>query len=93
MEESSGRSYPEAAYVMITCKTGLESSVVEELKSITGITEVECTSGNYDIIAKIEVQSVESLRDIIAFKIRKAGGVLSTTTLLCTGTATPIIAQ
>jgi len=83
MEESSGRCYPETAYVMITCETGLESSVVEELRRITGITEIECTAGNYDIIAKIAVESIESLRDIIAFKISKVSGVLSTTTLMC----------
>ena len=94
MEKSSERySYSETAYVMINCVMGEESSVVEELKSVTGITEIECTTGNYDVIAKIEVGSVESLRDLIAFKIRKVGGVLSTTTLMCTDSATPMIAQ
>ena len=78
---------------MINCVMGEESSVVEELKSIAGITEIECTTGNYDVIAKIEVASVEFLRDLIAFKIRKAGGVLATTTLMCTNSTTPMIAQ
>ena len=84
---------PETAYVMINCEMGCESSVAEELKSVTGITEIECTVGNYDIIAKIEVVSVESLREIIAFKIRKIGKVLSTTTVMCTDSITQAIAQ
>ena len=94
MEKSSERySYSETAYVMINCVMGEESSVVDELKSIAGISEVECTTGNYDVIAKIEVGSVESLRDLLAFKIRKVEGVLSTTTLMCTDSSTPMIAQ
>ena len=94
MEKSAGRySCPEAAYIMINCEMGYELSVAEELKNITGITEIECTVGNYDVIAKIEVKSVESLRDIIAFRIRRVGGVLSTTTLMCTDPTMPMIAQ
>ncbi len=86
-------SFLETSYVMITCESGCESLVAEELRGITGIKEIECTTGNYDVIAKIEVESVESLREIIAFKIRKVRGVLSTTTLMCTESTKPIIAQ
>jgi DNA-binding Lrp family transcriptional regulator len=94
MEKSSVRYfYPEAAYVMINCEMGYELPVSEELKTITGITEIERTVGNYDIIAKIEVETVESLRDIIAFRIRRVGGVLSTTTLMCTDPTMPMISQ
>ena len=94
MEKFPGKySCSESAYVMINCEMGYELPVVEELKTITGIIEIERTVGNYDIIAKIEVESVESLRDVIAFKIRRVGGVLSTTTLMCTVSTTPMIVQ
>ncbi len=94
MEKSLGRySCPEAAYVMINCKMGYELSIAEELKNLSGVKEVECISGNYDVIAKIEVESVDSLRDIITFKIRRMEGVGSTTTLLCIGSTIQLINQ
>ena len=73
----------ESAYVLINCTLGSEGSIMGELKSIPGITEVRGVFGNYDILAKIEVQSVESLREMIAFKIRKIPDISSTTTIIC----------
>jgi len=72
-----------SAYVMINCESGFESSTIDELKKIDGVKEVEGTFGNYDILAKIEAPSIESLRDIITFKIRKIANITSTTTLVC----------
>jgi len=84
---------PEAAFIMIYCEMGYELSVEEELRSITGITEIERTIGNYDIVAKVEVQSLETLRDIIAFKIRRIKEVRSTTTLMCIDSTLPMTIQ
>ena len=84
---------PEAAFIMINCEMGYELSVAEELSNITGITEIERTIGNYDIVAKVEVQSVKTLRDIITFKIRRIKEVRSTTTLMCLISTVPMIAH
>ncbi|MBI3622733.1 Lrp/AsnC ligand binding domain-containing protein [Candidatus Pacearchaeota archaeon] len=73
----------ESAYVMINCTLGSESSIIEQLKSIPGVTEVRGVFGNYDILAKIQVPSVESLREMIALKIRKIPDISSTTTIIC----------
>jgi len=94
MEISPGRSgLHEAAYVMINCGGGHELSVAEELKTIAGITEIKCTTGNYDIVAKVEAVAVEILRDIITFKIRRIKEVRSTTTLMFIDSPVPLIAQ
>jgi len=73
----------ESAYIMINCELGSEDSVIEQLKSIPGIKEVQGVFGNYDILVKIQTPSIESLRDIIIFQIRKIPEIHCTTTIMC----------
>jgi len=70
------------AYVLISCELGSEKAIVDELKSIEGVKEVEPTYGIYDVIAKVEVQDEHKLREVITFKIRKMNQVRATITLL-----------
>jgi DNA-binding Lrp family transcriptional regulator len=70
------------AYVLISCELGSEKAIVDELKSIEGVKEVQPTYGIYDVIAKVEVQDEHKLREVITFKIRKMNQVRSTITLL-----------
>jgi DNA-binding Lrp family transcriptional regulator len=83
----------ETAYVMITCESGCEYSVLEELKEKTGISEIEWTFGSYDLILKIETESIEHLRELISKKIRSTQGIIATTTLMCTGSISPMLIQ
>ena len=71
------------AYIMITCETGSEELISEELKMIDGVKELQSTFGAYDIIVKIELLTVESLRDVITYKIRKISKIRATTTVVC----------
>ena len=70
------------AYVLINCELGSEESVITQLKAIEGVTEVHGTFGAYDILAKIESDRVESLRETITWKIRKIEDIRSTLTLM-----------
>ncbi len=70
------------AYVLISCELGSEKVIVDELKSIEGVKEVQPTYGIYDVIAKVEVQDEHKLREVITFKIRKMNQVRATITLL-----------
>jgi len=81
----------EIAYVMITCETGCETSVLENIRELEGIKEIKATMGNYDMIVKIESESTEQLRDLITMKIRRTPKILATTTLLCTGQSTQLL--
>jgi DNA-binding Lrp family transcriptional regulator len=80
----------ETAYVMVNCESGAELKVMEELGSIDGVKEIKYTFGSYDIVTKVEVSSVELLREIIASRIRKIVSVRSTTTLICKDTILPL---
>ena len=70
------------AYVLINCEIGSEEKVIEELKTIDGVNEVHGTFGAYDILAKVESDQVETLRETITWKIRKIDKIRSTLTLM-----------
>jgi len=71
-----------SAYVLINCDIGSEEDVISHLKTIDGVKEVHGTFGAYDIIAEIESDNKENLRDVIAWKIRKIERIRSTLTLM-----------
>jgi len=70
------------AYVLINCELGSEEAIITELKGIDGVKEVHGTFGAYDILAKIESDQVEKLRETITWKIRKIPKIRSTLTLM-----------
>ena len=70
------------AYVLINCELGSEESIIQELKNLDGVIEVHGTFGAYDILAKIESLTIETLREIITWKIRKIDQIRSTLTLM-----------
>ncbi len=70
-----------SAYVLINCDIGSEEDVISHLKTVDGVKEVHGTFGAYDVIAKIESDNYETLREIISWKIRKMERIRSTLTL------------
>jgi len=71
-----------SAFMLITCDLGAEEDVISHLKTIDGVKEVHGTFGAYDIIAKIESDNAETLRDTISWKIRKMERIRATLTLM-----------
>ena len=78
---TDGKRYVQRAFFMITCEDCTQS-LVDSLREISEIKEVQPTCGNYDVIVKIETDSADSLRDVIYSKIRKIDKIRSTTTLV-----------
>ena len=70
------------AYVLMNCELGTEESIISKLKSIEGVKEVHGIFGAYDILAKIESDRAEDLRETITWKIRKIDNIRSTLTLM-----------
>jgi DNA-binding Lrp family transcriptional regulator len=71
-----------SAYVLINCDLGSEESIIKEIKQLEGVKEVKGTYGVYDIIAKVESDNMEQLKDTITWKIRRMPKVRSTVTLI-----------
>lgn len=72
----------ETAYVLINCDLGKEEEIIENLKHLDSVKEVHGTFGAYDIIAKVEHNQKEKLREIIIWNIRRIEHVRSTLTLM-----------
>ncbi len=72
----------EIAYVLISCDLGFEAEIIDELKHLDNVKEAHGVFGVYDILTKVESDSVEHLRDVITWKIRKLNRVRSTLTLI-----------
>ncbi len=70
------------AYVLINCEMGYETEVIDEIKQLEDVKEINEVFGAYDILAKVESANEKNLRDTIAWKIRKLNRARSTLTLM-----------
>ncbi len=70
------------AFVLINCDLGYETEIIDEIKQFEDIKEVNGVFGAHDILAKVESESVQHLRNTILWKIRKLNKVRSTLTLI-----------
>jgi DNA-binding Lrp family transcriptional regulator len=63
---------------------GSEEEVLDELKKLEGVKEAHCVYGAYDIIARVEADSMDKLKDTVTWKVRKINNVRNTLTMLVT---------
>lgn len=70
------------AFVLINAEIGSESSVLKELRKIEGVEEASMVYGVYDIIAKVSAKTMDELKDIITWRIRRLDKVRSTLTMI-----------
>ncbi len=71
-----------SAYVLINADMGTENEVLKELKSINGITEAYLVYGVYDLIAKVEAETMEQVKEIITWKVRRLEKIRSTLSMI-----------
>ncbi len=70
------------AFVLINAEIGSEDSVVKELKGVPQVKEAYMVYGVYDIVAKVAADSMDKLKEIITWKIRRLNKVKSTLTMI-----------
>ncbi len=70
------------AYVLVSCDLVFDAEIIEELKHLSDVKEAHGIFGAYDILTKVESDSIEHLKDVITWKIRKLNRVRSTLTLI-----------
>jgi DNA-binding Lrp family transcriptional regulator len=71
-----------AAFVLINAEIGSEEEVLKELKKVEGVEEAYIVYGVYDIIAKIKAESMDKLKDIVTWNVRRLNKVRSTLTMI-----------
>ncbi len=70
------------AFVLMNAELGSEDSIVNELKKLEGVKEVYQVYGVYDIVAQVEANTMERVKETITWKLRKLNGVKSTLTMI-----------
>ena len=70
------------AFVLMNAELGSEDSIVNELKKIEGVKDVYQVYGVYDIVAQVESNTMERVKETITWKLRKLNGVKSTLTMI-----------
>ncbi|MGQ9513479.1 MAG: Lrp/AsnC family transcriptional regulator [Thermoproteota archaeon] len=70
------------AYVLINVEIGAEGDVVKQLEANPGVKEAWVVYGVYDIVAKIEAENTDKLKEVISDNIRRLDGVRNTLTLI-----------
>ena len=70
------------AFVLINADLGAEDELIKELKRVEHVKEVFVVYGVYDMVAKVEADTMESLKETITWNIRRIGKVRSTLTMI-----------
>ena len=75
------RAFTAIGFVLIDIEPTREKEVYQKLMKIEHIVELYPLFGEYDLIAKVEADSYDSIGDIVVSKIRSIDGVKATKTL------------
>lgn len=70
------------AFVLINANLGTESSLVSKLKKMPNVRQAYFVYGVYDVIAEVEAETMEQLKECIAGSIRGLDEVRSTLTMV-----------
>jgi len=70
------------AYVLINTEIGAEEEVLKQLKQMPPVKEAYLVYGVYDIVAKVEAESMDKLKETVSWNIRRLEKVRSTLTML-----------
>jgi DNA-binding Lrp family transcriptional regulator len=74
-----------SAFLLINVEFPFRDNVMNKLRDMTEIVDVYMVEGMYDIIARVELDNEERLKELISEHVRKVERI--------TGTVTIIIAQ
>jgi DNA-binding Lrp family transcriptional regulator len=70
------------AFVLINAEMGAEVDVLNAVSKVPEVKEAHLVYGVYDIITLVEASSMQELKDVISWKIRRIEKVRSTITMI-----------
>jgi len=70
------------AYVLINTEPKNMETVVATLEKLDSVVEIFPVYGVYDVVAKIQAETMEKLKDIVTWNVRSLDNVRSTITML-----------
>jgi DNA-binding Lrp family transcriptional regulator len=70
------------AFLLLNIETGLEAEVMKSLKDLDEVKEAHMLDGTYDVIARMETDTMQELKDAVNWKIRRLESIHSTLTMI-----------
>ena len=70
------------AFVLINADLGAEEELLKSLRGLEFVKDVYVVYGVYDIIARVEADTMEKVKETITWKIRRLDRVRSTLTMI-----------
>jgi len=70
------------AFVFMNIDAGGEEDVLKALRSIENVKEAHLVYGVYDLVARIEAETMDKLKEIVTWKVRRLDKVRSTLTTI-----------
>lgn len=70
-----------SAFVLISCDSELSYLIKNELEKLPIVKKLVITNGTYQIMATLESDSQQLIKDVVTWKIRRINGINSTLTL------------
>jgi DNA-binding Lrp family transcriptional regulator len=81
-QQYSEESVMPTAFVLINTEIGSETDVNKELKKVEGVEEASAVYGVYDIVARVKADTMDKLKEIVTWRIRRLDKVRSTLTMI-----------
>jgi len=70
------------AFVFMNIDAGGEQDVLNALRSIENVKEAHLVYGVYDLVARIEAETMDKLKEVVTWKVRRLEKVRSTLTTI-----------
>jgi DNA-binding Lrp family transcriptional regulator len=70
------------AFLLISAVVGQEDQVIIDLQAIPEVKESYVVYGVYDVVARVEADSLQHLKDVVSLRIRQLDSVRTTLTMI-----------
>jgi len=70
------------AFVFINAEIGSEDEILIQLRKIENVKEAHAVYGVYDIVAKVQAETMDKLKEVIFPKVRTLNKIRSTLTMI-----------
>jgi DNA-binding Lrp family transcriptional regulator len=66
----------------LNVETGTEEEVMKSLRDIRAVKEARMVYGVYDLIVRVETETMEELKNVVSWTVRRLDRVRSTMTMI-----------
>ena len=71
-----------SAYLLLNVETGAEEEVMNSLRDLQAVKEARMVYGVYDLVLRVEAETMEELKNVVSWTVRRLDRVRSTMTMI-----------